>query len=352
MSENRSALHVAVPETALAVAYRADMSQYLWDALLPIKMVDKPFNLVRGVNKGNLLRRRELRAGPNAPRVQFKMDTNQTYQTDDFMLEILSDEREKQIADEIIQYDPELIYHLTLAFQTSMEFATIYQILRNTANYGSNYTDLSASGGVQQFDNVGSPDSDPMALFRRIVTQGLHKLGGKVYNNVVMSPFTWNKIQENNNVQKLGRMQNFTAPYMWISAFEDAVGLPQGAIKLTSAVFNDSLEDQTDSFKTFIGPDIIFNFTEPQSPRFFGAGLSIMFPGGIPGAGLEGIRAPFSLLSFPDFGMESVFGATKFRLAGGIQQKILNTEAMYLIQNAINKSDTDSYGSFLADPTT
>ena len=352
MSEARNVLHVAVPETQLAVAYRADMSQYLWDSLLPIKMVYKPFNLIRGINKGNLLRRRELRAGPNAPRVQFKMDANQTYQTTDFMLEVLSDDRERQIADDIVQYDPELIYHLTLAFQTSMEFATINQLLRDTANYGSNYEDLSASGGVRQYDNLGSPDSDPVVDFRKIVTQGRHKLGGKTYNRVVMSEFTWNKIQENNNVQKLGRMQNFNAPFMWIAAFEDAVGVPRGAIRLTAAVYNDSLEDQTDVFKTFIGPDIIFAYVEPPDQRFFGAGLSMMFPGGMMGAGLEGIRAPFSLLSFPDMGHQTVFGGTKLRLAGGIQQKILNTDAMYLLQNAVNKSDSVSYGSLLLDATT
>lgn len=56
------------------------------------------------------------------------------------------------------------------------------------------------------------------------------------------------------------------------------------------------------------------------------------------------------MLMLPDNGQETVFGGTKMRLAGGIDQKVMNTEAMYLLQNAINKNDT-AYGDLLKDPT-
>lgn len=351
MSFARSTLHIAVPETQLALSYTADFSQFLWDKLFPIKIVDKPYNLIRQFNKGNMLRRRDMRVGNNGVRVQFKMDTNLTYQTTDFMLEALADERDRQVADDIIQYDNELIQHLTLAYQINMEFMTVYQVLRNSANYGGNTEDLSANGGVRQYDANASSDSDPMSDFRNIITKSRHKLGGRAFNQVVMSEFTWNKIQENTHVQALGRMANFDKPYMWIAAFEAAVGLPPGAITLTSAVYNDSLEDQTDVYKTFIGPDIIFLYVEPANTRFYGAGLSYMFPGGVPGAGLDNIKAPFSMLMLPDNGLETVFGGTKMRLAGGIDQKVMNSEAMYLLQNAINPNDT-AYGDLLKAPTT
>ena len=41
MSQLSSVLHVNVPLSDLAVAYRQDMKQFLWDTLLPIKVTDK-----------------------------------------------------------------------------------------------------------------------------------------------------------------------------------------------------------------------------------------------------------------------------------------------------------------------
>lgn len=350
MSFARSTLHVAVPETDLAVSYTADMSQFLWDKLLPVKIVNKGFNTIRQFDKPNMLRRRDMRVGNNGVRVQFKMAENLTYQTTDFMLEALMDDRDRQGSDDIIQYDNELIKHLTLAYQINMEFMTIYQTLRVAANYGGNTEDLSANGGVRQYDAAASADSDPVSDFRNIVTKSRHKLGGKAFNKVVMSLFTWQKIQENKNVLALGRMATYEQPYMLMRLFEEAVGLPPGAIQISEAVYNDSLEDQTAVYKTFIGTDIIFLFVEPAQTRFYGAGLSYMYPGGILDGGLENLKAPFSMLMLPDNGQETVFGGTKMRLAGGIDQKVMNTEAMYLLRNAINKNDT-AYGDLLKDPT-
>lgn len=351
MAYNSSLLHLPVPLADLAVSFRADMTQYMWDSLLPIKMVTKRFDLIRAFNKGNQLRRHELRTGSRGQglaRVRFKLDPEKSYLCQDYAVEALTDNREEQEADDIVQYASEHIYNLTLAMQTGMEYLTINETLRS-ASVMTNYEDLSLTPEYQ-YDNKGSPDSDPIVQWRRICNTIRVKTGGHRVNRCVMSSFTWQKVQENSHLLALGNFRTYENAFAIARYVEDYCNMEPGAIRITDAQYNSAKEEQTDALRLFIGPDVIFAYVEPPNTRTYGLGLSFMFPGGSEGpinVAVPEIRAPFSVLSFPDLGQETVFGGTKIRIAGGIDQKILNADAGYLVKNAIDGSNTALYGDWL-----
>jgi len=354
MSQLSSVLHVNVPLTDLAVAYRQDMSTFLWDQLLPIKMTDKRSNLIRGVNKANLLRRHELRAGNRGSaisRVRFKMDPNQSYNCTDIAVECLNDDREEAEADDIVQYVPENLYHLVEAFQIGMEYYVVKDVLRNTSVI-TGYEDLSLTPS-RQYDNQGSPDNNPIPHWRQICTKIKLQTGGGMVNKIVMSQFTWQKVQEALNTLALGRLESYNSAYPLERNIENLIGCAPGAITISNAIYNKATEDDgTPAYRTFIGPDILFSYSTPPTTRAYGLGYVFAFAGGSSGpiAQLpEGVRSPFAVLSAPDLMQETLTGGTKMRIVGGVDANILNAEAAYLVKNAINGNDTASYGDFLKD---
>lgn len=354
MSQLSSVLHVNVPLSDLAVAYRQDMKEFMWDTLLPIKVTDKRSNLIRGVNKANLLRRQELRVGnrgSSVPRVRFKMDPSVSYNCTDIAVECMNDDREQAEADDIVQYVPENLYHLTMALQIGMEYYVMKDVLRSSSVL-TNYEDLSLTPS-RQYDNKGSPDNDPIPHWRQICTKIELATGGRKVNNIIMSKFTWQKVQEALNTLALGRLESYNSAYPLERNVENLIGAEPGAIKISSAIYNEATEDDgTAAYRTFIGPDIIFSHSEAPSTRAYGLGHLFAFAGGTTGAISQlpdGVRAPFAVLSAPDFLTETLAGGTKMRIIGGVDANILVPDAGYLIKNAINGSDTSLYGDFLLD---
>ena len=63
---------------------------------------------------------------------------------------------------------------------------------------------------------------------------------------------------------------------------------------------------------------------------------------------IKDLEAPFVVLEFPDVGLKDPRGATVHRIVGGLDQKILVPEAGFLIQNCVDATRTDWYGTALA----
>jgi len=351
MAHLSSDLHIDQPLSDLAVAYMSDPSAYLWQTLLPIKATDKRSNFIRGVNRANLLRRHELRVGnrgASVPRVRFKMDASQSYNCSDLAVECLNDDREEAEADSIVQYVPENLRHLVEALNIGLEYYVIKDTLRNTSVI-TNYTDL--SGTTRQYDLLGSPDSNPIPHWRQIVTNMRHQTGGSAPNSITLSTYTWQKIQENLNTLALGRLEGYNSAYSMAQNVENMIGVAPGTIKESTAVYNSATEDDgTETLRTFIGPDVIFAYSQPPSIRNFGLGFMFAFAGASTGPVTQlpdGINTPFAVLSVRDWLTETLAGGTKMRIIGGVDAKVLNPNAAYLIKNAINGADTDKYNDWL-----
>lgn len=342
-----SELHINVPLTDLAVAYRPIENGYLWSKLLPPKVVNKRSNFIRQIDKGQLLRHYDLRVGKGGrvQEVQFKVGANLSYLCIDYAVEAVMRETEDMEADAILEYVQEQMYHSLIAMHSNIELITVKQTLRNTAIMTQNFT-LTPS---EYWDNYGSQDSDPIEDLRAAVLSVFAKTT-HMPNVIVMHAYVWDRVQRHPSVLARGGVHPTGNAIVSIAQFEDILGVEHGTMMITSQQYNTALEDQTADFRSFIGPDTIIAYCDPASVRNYSLGQSFMFQrASVGGAGeiIKDLEAPFVVYEFTDQGMKDARGATIHRLVGGLDQKVLVPEAGFLIVDCVDKTRTDRYSNFL-----
>lgn len=340
-----SNLHVNQALTDFALAFRQDEAGYLWSKVLPPKVVKHRSDYIRQIDKGQLLRLYDLRVGKGGrvQDVQFKIGSNLTYNAIDYAVEAIMRATEAANADEIIQYEQELIYNALIAMHTNLEVITIKNTLRDTTIMTNNVT----LGAADQWDNYQSPTSDPVEDIKRRVLR-IKSRTGKAPNMVIMHDMVWDVVQRHPNVLARSPVHPAGGGIMTRQVFEQICDLPPGSLITTSQTYNLALEDQTADFRSFIGPDVILAYNEAPSTRWYGLGLSFAWPGETMGdmASKAGIQAPFVVLQFPD-NYKDPRGANILRVVGGMDQKVLNVDAGELIVSAVDGTNTTAYGQFL-----
>ncbi len=340
-----SQLHINVPLTDYAVAYRPEEDGYLWNTLLPRKYVKHRSDIIREIDKGNLLRRYDLRVGKGGQvsEVQFKVGANKTYNAVDYAVKALLRETERANSDDILMYDQEMMYHAIIAMHTNLEVLTIKETLRDPAILTNNVTLAAAD----RWDNYTSPNSDPLADLTTGV-MFIRNRTGRYPNHIVMHENTWRKFQMHPRVLARGPVHPAGGGIVTIEMVEKILGVSPGTIKITAQNYNVALEDQTPDFRSMIGPDCIIAYTEDPNVRTYGLGASFMFQGD----GGEGMQAipelgtPFVVYQYPAYEKDPR-GAQGLNLVGAIDQKVLVPDAGYLIQNCVDKTNTAEYGNFL-----
>jgi hypothetical protein len=347
MAFTTSTLHVSVPLTDLAVAFRPDENGYLWNKLLPQKIVRKRTDLIRQISKGQLLREYDLRAGKGGrvQEVQFKVDPNQSFNAVDYAVQAIMRNTEAMEADEILEYTQEQMYACLIAMHTNMEIVTLRDTLRNTAFMTQNVT-LTAP---DYWDDYTSIVSDPIDDLKVGILSVFTKTG-HMPNMIVFHAYVWDRIQRHPKVLARGAVNPSGNAIVTIPMMEAILGVAPGTIHVTAQQWNEALEDQTPVFRAQIGPDTIIAYTTAPSIRSYGLGYSFMFQdasaGGDPQI-IKEIEAPFVVYEFPDNGLFDPRGATIHRLVGGLDQKVLVSDAGYLIKNCVDYTNTARYGTLL-----
>lgn len=343
-----SNLHVNQALTDFAVGFRQDAEGYLWHKLLPPKIVKHRSDYIRQIDKGQLLRKYDLKVGIGGriTDIQFKVGQNLTYNAVDYAVEAIMRATEAANADEVLQYEQELIYHALIAQNTNLEVVTIKDTLRNTAIM-TNYTDLSATGGADQWDQFNSVSSDPVEDIKRRVLR-VKSRTGHAPNICLMHDMVWDVVQRHPSVLARGAVHPAGNAIVSKEQFEKICDLPPGSLITTSLTYNLALEDQTADFRSFIGPDCLIAYVEAGGLRNYGLGQTFMWPGETMGDLTEraGIEAPFVVLQFPDNNRDPR-GANVLRVVGGIDQRVLVTDAEELLTNCVDKTNYDAYGHFL-----
>jgi len=342
-----STLHVSVPLTDLAVAFRADENDYLWSSLLPPKVVRKRTDLIRQIDKGQLLRKYDLRAGAGGriQEVQFKVGSNLSFNAIDYAVQAVMRNTENMEADEILQYTQEQMYHALIAMHTNIEVVTVKETLRSASIMTNNVT-LVAS---QYWDNYTSLDSDPIDDLK-VGVLAVRVKTGKMPNVIAMHEYVWDRIQRHPRVLARGPVHPQGLGIVTIEGVEKILGVEPGTIRVTAQQYNVAGEDLTADFRSMIGPDTIIAYTSPPNVREYSLGHSFMFQDGSAGGDpqlIKEIQAPFVVYEFPDNGFLDPRGATIHRLVGGLDQKVLVPEAGYLIKNCVDYTNTAAYGNFL-----
>jgi hypothetical protein len=345
-----SQLHINVPLTDYAVAFRPEENQYLWNTLLPQKPVRHRSDLIRQISKANLLRRQDLRVGKGGrvTEVQFKLDPNLSYNAVDYAASAILRETERMNADDILQYDQEMMYTALIYMHTNLEVLTIKETLRDPTILTNNVT-LTAP---HFWDNYLSPVSDPLNDIRTGVNQVRTKTG--YYPNcIVMHELVWDKIQRHPRLLARGPVHPYGSGIVTKQAFELMLGVEPGTLKVTAQQYNVALEDQPGDFRSMTGPDVIIAYTTAPSIRTYGLGSSFMFQGDGVRRGEGGdlnplpeLGAPFVVYQFPNYQADPR-GAQSLNLIGALDQRVLNAEAGYLIKSCVDATNTAVYGNFL-----
>ena len=340
-----SNLHYNQALTDLAVAFRQEEEGYLWSKLLPPKVVAHRSDVIRQIDKGQLLRLYDMRVGRGgrAGEIQYKIGANLTYNTIDYAVEAIVRGTEAANADAILQHEQELIYHATIAMHTNIEYVTVKTILRDTAVMTNNTT----LAGGDRWDQFNSPSSDPVEDIKRKVLR-IKSRTGHAPNLVVMHDMVWDVVQRHPKSLERAGVHNGGLGIITKEMFEKICDLPPGSLMTTSLTYNLALEDQTADFRSFIGDDVIIAYNEPGNTRTYGLGQMFQWPGDELGNMTKqaGMSAPFSVLQFPD-NWKDIRGANVLRIVGSLDPKVLNVDAGELLVDVVDSTDSTAYGSFL-----
>lgn len=342
-----SNLHYNQALTDLAVAFRQEEEGYLWSKLLPPKVVQHRSDVIRQIDKGQLLRLYDMRVGRGgrAGEIQYKIGANLTFNTIDYAIEAIVRATEASNADAILQHEQELIYHATIAMHTNIEYVTVKTILRDTAVMTNNTT----IAGGDRWDQYNSPTSDPIEDIKRKVLR-IKSRTGHSPNLVVMHDMVWDVVQRHPKSLERAGVHNGGLGMITKEMFEKICDLPPGSLMTTSLTYNLALEDQTADFRSFIGDDVIIAYNEPAGTRTYGLGQMFQWPGDELGNMTKqaGMSAPFSVLQFPD-NWKDIRGANVLRIVGSLDPKVLNVDAGELLVDVVDATDSTAYGNFLAN---
>lgn len=342
-----SQLHVSVPLTDLAVAYRQDLKNFLWSKLLPPKVVSKRTDLIRQINKGNLLRLREMRSGKGGgvTEIQFQIDPNLSFNCVDYAAEAVLSNTEAAEADSILEYEAEQVYHTVVAMENWIEKLTITDTLRNTAIMTQNVT-LTPSA---YWDNYNSLDSDPVEDLK-VACLKVFLATGHMPNMIVMHALVWDRVQRHPKTLARGAVNPSGNAIVTLPQFAAILGVEPDAIQITANYYNSALENQTPTYRAQIGPDTIVAFCAPPSDRSYSLGYSFQFnASSVAGSGeiIKDLESPFAVYEFPDVGLRDVRGATIHRIVGGLDQKVLVPEAGYVLKSCVDGANQARYGEYL-----
>lgn len=355
MAQPHSSLHIPRPLVDYVQAYRPQMEGYVGLNLMPIKPVKHQADQIRIENKGRLLLKRDLRVGPGGRRkeVDYKMDASGTYATVSYGPEVIFDREEEADADDELQYRQRKIDHGLVAIYTNVEYIALKDILRVSANWGSNTTNLALTPNAQYEKHFGN--GTPVEDFMSICDKVEHLCGHRP-NSITMHSMTWTQIQTHLQILARGENQMGGLGIVTPESFERILRVQPGTIKLTNANYNTAADNLTPDFRSFIGPDVLFAYNEPGKINTFGLGSTFMWSGAMePGAGLQqfpaqandlpGVNIAMRMYDAPWLGTD---GSQVMTLTAKFDIKLLNpTNAGWLLQNAVDGTNTTLFDNAL-----
>lgn len=347
-----SQLHYNQALTDYAIGFRQDIAGYLWSRLLPPKTVTKRSDVIRQIDKGQLLRKYDLRVGSSGriTEVQFKIGANFNFNAIDYAVEATMKKSEVSNADAILEYEQELIYHAMVAMHTNIEVITVKETLRNPAILTNNI-DL-ASALASRWDQYHSASSSPIKDIKQRVLL-IKSRTGHAPTICLMHDMVWDVVQRHPDTLARGAVNPIGNAIVTKEQFEKICDLPPGSLITTSQTYNIAAEGAPDDFRSFIGPDCLLAYCAPAATRSFSLGQSFQFIGEADeemaqkaGLGEGGGGLPFLVLQYPDHNRDPR-GANVLRVVGGLDQKVLVPAAGELILNCVDKANSAAYGNFL-----
>lgn len=345
MSVRQSTLHVPRPLEDFVLAYTPDEDQYLFQAALPKKPVRFKADSIRQESKAALLQLKDLNIGPHGgfPQTNLVMGPSINYVTAPYGIEVPLYDDERASADSEVRYDQRQVKFGLVQIATQFEYVSIKQRLRTAASYGANTAALTAP---RQWDNYASLKSDPFEDWLMICGV-IENATTKRPNFVGLHARVWDVILNHPRVKGRAARENGQGASMTIELWERILRLKPGTVRLTTANYNlntDISPAATPDYRSFIGPDVIFAMNEQGSVDSYGLGQTFWYTGDAQtGGGMSNYSTSGQdLRPAGDIVVRSYQapwqgkGATMVKIYGEWSMQILNNQAGYLLQNAVN----------------
>lgn len=274
-------VHIDQRLTDLSVRFPAEQIA-IRNRFFPPKMTDHLTNLITKWNRANILRIDDLDmsgADEELPgMVELVLDANDSYKCKIWAARAGAKQITSGNSDPAIDYEVERSLMTKQRLDTLLEYQAVKNVLRNSAIMSGSFETCSAD---QQFDNSGSGNCQPITKLGSIVLTIETQTGGQKPNVCAMSPWTLQAIALSEQYKDLSKFSKIVvadkeSPDGRARVLEDLIGLPPGAIILTSAFYNTAKPGLTEVPKQFIGSSVVMAYITPPSIRTqgFGAGFT------------------------------------------------------------------------------
>jgi hypothetical protein len=316
------------------------------DFFFPIKPVEYLSDQFVTANKPNLLSIRDaapLGDDDVPPNVELVWDADTTFSCKVYGLSSPGKWITQKNADPALDYETERTIQLTNSLRLRLEYLKVKQRLRDTSTMTS-YSTLTAA---QRFDNYSSGSSTPITTIKTIVANIGYANGGKRPNRMAMTSHVLNAICNSEEFKDKVKYTVIpsgmsgpdapTGPLSQVTLVEAMVGIPFGSLRIADHVYNSAASNQTASYKTFIGSDIVIGYVEPLGLRSWSMSAGFQWSA-YPGA-------PTSIISVPQYN-RGVVATEELRAFTVIDPKVIKPELGYLLKGCVDVTNS-IYGGLL-----
>lgn len=295
-------------------------------------------------DKSNLLALDELSPlgdDESPPDVELRLSPDIAYQCQVYGINSPGKWITEKNADLGLDYETERTIQLTTALRLRLEYLRVNQRLRSTTFMTSNST----LTGAQRFDNFTGGASLPISTMRLIVNTIGYANQGRKPNMIAGTTFAWQAVAQSEEFKDLSKYQivqsaqGELANVGYIALIEQLIGVKPGTILVSDAVYNAASVGQTPNYTTFMGPDIVFGYTEAYGLRKYSLGAGFQWS--------AYSADPQAIISVPRY-TNTMIPVEDLRAFTVIDPKIVVPSLGYLLKGVINSADTTSYGNLVA----
>lgn len=329
-------VHIDQRLTDMSVRYPSEQPM-VRGFFFPTKPTPHLTNLITKWNRANILRVDDLDmsgADEELPGlVELQLDANDRFSCNIWAARSAAKQITSGNADPSIDYEVERSLMTKQRLDTLLEYKAVKGVLRNSAIMGGSFETCDPD---QQFDNDGSADNQPITKLGTIVLTIEAQTGGMKPNVCSMSPFTLQAIALSEQYKDLSKFTKIVVADKDSSdgrarILEDLIGLPNGAIKLTSANYNTAKAGLAESLKQFIGSAVIMAYVTPPSIRTQGFGAAFVWGGYGPD--------PLTIIKVPQL-TSGLIPGEEIRAFSIVDFKPYNIVAGYCLDQAVDPTKT------------
>lgn len=339
MGFSNSVMHAAQPLIDLCVAYKPEEDGYLRNFFFPRKDVQHLTDNIRQITKGDILRLYDMDASGDSdvPEVQYRIGANLTYNCGIFGARARINPFDVANADAALQHEQRQTMQAMISMGIRMEYLACNQTLRSASVMTNNET-LAAG---ERWDNFSSASSQPIEDLQAAMAQIRIKTGksrkkGRI--KLAMHEFSMMTLSQHPNVlSRITFNPGGTGAILTPKILADMLGMQEDDILISTAQYTNSTQGETDTFKAFLGSDVVLAYCDDGGLDDQALGHEFVFDG-------LGGTEPFLVRKWREEGKGAI-GVDFVGTAAAADYKVTNADAGFLFKGVLDVTDTDRYAS-------